>query len=279
MIELSMYQNPEDSFDDGGIGWQIDPADFDAACRMIAENGRQLEGIGTLAEKSVHAVLKIACEPGAVREAAIGGFVADAVGERGIIEIQTRGFGSMKQKLAAFLSVCPVTLVWPCCEQLWLRTVDPVTGESPGRRKSPKHQHPVDVFAELYAIRELIADPNFHLKIVSLEVEEIRAKIDPANPGRGRRKKGRWPQRFEKLDKVPLRMLGQIAVDNLDGWRRLAGISPELLPETFTARQLAEQLGISDNLARMMLACLGELGIAQKLGKQGRAFVYKMSAI
>ncbi len=256
--------------------WEIDPLDFDAACRAIAENGRQLDGIGTLAEKSVHAALKIACEPGAVREVQIGGFIADAVGEHGIIEIQTRGFGKMKDKLAAFLQAAPVTVVWPCCEILWLRSVDPDTGESLGRRKSPKHQRPADVFAELYPIRGLIAHPNFHLKVVSLEAEQIRLKLGKDSAVQLRRRKGRWPAKFEKLDKIPLRMLGQVSADDTDGWLRLSGIPAGLMPENFTAGQLAQQLGISDSTARMMLACLGELGIAEKIGKQGRAYLYRM---
>lgn len=256
--------------------WEIDPVDFDAACRLIAENGRQLDGIGTLAEKSVHAALKIACEPGAVREAQIGGFIADAVGEHGIIEIQTRGFGKMKDKLTAFLEVAPVTVVWPCCEILWLRSIDPDTGESISRRKSPKRQRPVDVFAELYPIRGLIAHPNFHLKVVSLEAEQIRLKLGKDSAVQLKRRKRRWPAKFEKLDKIPVRMLGQISVDDIDGWRRFSGIPAEMMPENFTAKQLAELLGISDSTARMMLACLGELEITQKVGKQGNAYIYKM---
>ena len=120
----------------GVDGWLINPEDFAAACRTVAENGRQMAGIGTLGEKSVHAVLKIACDPWAEREVAIGDYVADVVGERGIIEIQSRRFSAIRPKLESLLRVCPVTVVWPCCEQLWLRTVD-ADGVLSSRRKSP----------------------------------------------------------------------------------------------------------------------------------------------
>ena len=71
-------------------------------------------------------------------------------------------------------------------------------------------------------------------------------------------------------------MLGQISVDDIDGWRQFSGIPAEMMPENFTAKQLAELLGISDSTARMMLACLGELEITQKVGKQGNAYIYKI---
>ena len=50
-------------------------------------------GIGTLSEKALHAALKSYYEPDfESREVKVGSFVADIVGENGIIEIQTRGF-------------------------------------------------------------------------------------------------------------------------------------------------------------------------------------------
>ena len=247
----------------GVDGWLINPEDFAAACRTVAENGRQMAGIGTLGEKSVHAVLKIACDPWAEREVAIGDYVADVVGERGIIEVQSRRFSAIRPKLESLLRVCPVTVVWPCCEQLWLRTVD-ADGVLSSRRKSPKHQRPVDVFAELYGIRKLIGDPNFHLRVVSLEVEELRLAAKKS----GRRKN-------LKLDRVPLRMLGQWAVDGGEDWLELAGLQHRGMDGQFTSGETAQALGVGDDLARMMLGCLAELGFVRRVGKRGRAYLYE----
>ena len=61
-------------------------------------------GIGTLSEKALHAALKSYYEPDfESREVKVGSFVADIVGENGIIEIQTRGFDRLGRKLDAFL--------------------------------------------------------------------------------------------------------------------------------------------------------------------------------
>ena len=87
-------------------------------------------GIGTLSEKTLHAALKAYCEPDTEsREIALGGYIADIVGEEGIIEIQTRGFERLRDKLDAFLEFARVTVVYPIVKQRWLCWVDPQTGE------------------------------------------------------------------------------------------------------------------------------------------------------
>ena len=69
-------------------------------------------GIGTLSEKALHAALKSYYEPDfESREVKVGGFVADIVGENGIIEIQTRGFDRLGRKLDVFLEAARVTVV------------------------------------------------------------------------------------------------------------------------------------------------------------------------
>lgn len=71
-------------------------------------------GIGTLSEKALHAALKSYYEPDfESREVKVGGFVADIVGENGIIEIQTRGFDRLSRKLDVFLEAARVTVVYP----------------------------------------------------------------------------------------------------------------------------------------------------------------------
>ena len=82
----------------------MDQRDFVAAKEAALRDS----GIGTLGEKSVHAVLKAAYEPhGENREVAVGGYVADILGEDGIMEIQTRALWRLREKLQAFLPVCP----------------------------------------------------------------------------------------------------------------------------------------------------------------------------
>ena len=84
--------------------------EFEKARDKIIGEERLREGIGTLSEKSVHAVLKNYFAPNAdFHEVPIEGYVADIYTGREIIEIQTRQFHRMREKLQAFLPICPVT--------------------------------------------------------------------------------------------------------------------------------------------------------------------------
>ena len=69
------------------------------------------QGIGTLSEKTVHAVMKNYYAPDTdMHEIPIENFVADIYNGQEIIEIQTRAFNKMRRKLDAFLPLYPVTI-------------------------------------------------------------------------------------------------------------------------------------------------------------------------
>ena len=132
-------------------------------------------GIGTLSEKALHAALKSYYEPDfESREVKVGSFVADIVGENGIIEIQTRGFDRLGRKLDAFLEAARVTVVYPVVPKRGLCWVDPETGEIFEKRKSPKKGAVYDVFPELYKIKNQLMHPNFRLCIPLLEVADYK---------------------------------------------------------------------------------------------------------
>lgn len=87
---------------------------FQQACMQARESLHGQNGIGTLGEKTLHAALKAYYEPDAEsHEIKIGRYIADIVGENGIIEIQTRSFDKLRKKLEAFLSVAHVSVVYP----------------------------------------------------------------------------------------------------------------------------------------------------------------------
>ena len=160
--------------------------DFEAAL-LLAGEGRCREGIGRLGEKSVHAVLKYAYEPHPENhEIPLGGYVADILGEDGVIEVQSRDLWKLAPKLRAFLPVCRVTVVCPLAASEWILRTDPDTGET-ARRKSPKRARPFDILPALSPapIRELLLHPRLRLRVVMLEVE----RQDIAKPGACRRQR------------------------------------------------------------------------------------------
>ena len=92
----------------------MDRERFLAAVEKCSGKQRDIKGIGTLGERSVHATLKAYFEPQADNtEIKIGSFVADIAGENGIIEIQTRALYRLRKKLDCFLEYTHVTVVYP----------------------------------------------------------------------------------------------------------------------------------------------------------------------
>lgn len=245
----------------------ITEEDFFSACRSV--HGGDGGGIGTLSEKTVHAVLKHCCSPCAEgREVQIGGYIADAVGADGIAEVQTRGFYQIREKLAAFLSVCPVTVVWPCVETLWLRRLDPATGEAGKRRKSPRRQSPEELFFELMGLGELLAEPGLSFKVVRLEAEELRSA--EKEPGR----KGHWPA-YRKIDRYPVGFYGEIDICGAGELWKLLPALPDPLPGRVTAAEFAALSGTGREVARAALRTFCFAGMAAEDGLDGRQKVYR----
>ena len=148
---------------------------FEAAKKKIIGIDRQRLGIGTYGEKTVHAILKNYYEPDEDRqEIPIENYVADIYANGEIIEIQTRQFNRMRDKLTAFLPLYPVTIVYPIPREKWLIWIDEESGELSQKRKSPKKGNPYQAFPELYKIKMFLRDPNLRLKLVLLDMEEYK---------------------------------------------------------------------------------------------------------
>ena len=100
------------------------------------------QGIGTLSEKTVHAVMKNYYAPDTdMHEIPIENFVADIYTGQEIIEIQTRQFNRMRGKLQAFLPLYPVTIIYPIPYEKWLIWIDEDSGELSGLTRKPGRLH------------------------------------------------------------------------------------------------------------------------------------------
>lgn len=218
--------------------------------------------VGTLREKPLHAALKRwYTEDGDRIEAPIDGFVIDLVRGRQLIEIQTRGFSSMKRKLANLVDAHPVHLVYPIPAVKWIVKVDDV-GEVISRRRSPKRSAAVDVFAELVSFPHLVGHPHFSLEVLLIHEEEVR-RFDGEKAWR---RKG-WVVEERRL----LEVVDRLTIDSPEALRTLL---PEELPQEFTTADLAEALGRPRRLAQQMTYCLRHVGVIGVVGKSGNAIVY-----
>ena len=225
----------------------IDTERFERARGRVIGIERQRLGIGTLSEKTVHAVLKNYYAPDEdMHEIPIENFVADIFDGEAVIEIQTRSFQNMRRKLAAFLPLYP----------------DEETGEiSPGR-KSPKKGNAYQAFIELYKIRPFLKDPNLRLRLDLIDMEEYRL----LNGWSRDKKKG-----SDRFDRIPLTFVEEVRVDRREDYMQFI---PYEIPEEFAACAK-----IPVRLAQTVLLILTDLLIVERIGKQGRSYLYRICEI
>ncbi|MCR5324641.1 MAG: hypothetical protein K6E85_15400 [Lachnospiraceae bacterium] len=244
---------------------------FEKIKNEVAGFNRGIAGIGTMGEKSVHAVLKNFYAPSKdTLEVAVNGYVADIcdTNTNNIIEIQTRQFYSMKKKLKAFLPEFDVTIVYPLPVQKYVFNIDPETGSVITKRKSPKKRSIYDIFEEMYGIRDYLNDPNLHFKIVCLEAEEYRYK--GLSEQHGRKTK-------ILSDIVPVRILEEIDIYET---RDLIMFLPEELGNEFTRTSLSAAAGISKALAGYVAALLYVTGLVTRDGtRSNREVVNRINQI
>jgi hypothetical protein len=246
----------------------MDKEAFFNSCQKIINREHKLNGIGTYGEKTVHAVLKCCYDTFEDNhEQKIGGYVADIVGENGIIEIQTAGFDKLRGKLEAFLSVSRVTVVYPVPYNKWLISISPETGLVGSKRKSPRKGSPYDVFDELYKIKPYINHKNFKLHIIMLDIEEYRCSPETSGLKRGR-KKG-----YTRYDRIPVDFIDEICIDEKSDWLKLV---PDGLPQAFTSKDFSKAAGINISSAQIALNILSHTETVQRIGKIGNSILYKI---
>lgn len=240
-------------------------ARFEKAREKIIGADRQRIGIGTLSEKTLHAILKNFYEPDEDRhEIPIDRFVADIYTGEEIIEIQTGQFNRMREKLKCFLEEYPVTIVYPVAHHKWLHWIDEETGEVSAGRKSPKKGSEYAAFVELYRIKMFLKDPNLKIKIIMLDMDEYKILN-----GWGKQKKNN----ASKYDRIPNRFVEEICIERKEDYLQFLPMS---LPEQFTTKEFAKITKCGAQLAGVTLNLLNYLEVVKRVGKRGNAFLYEV---
>lgn len=241
---------------------------FEKAKKKIIGINRQRLGIGTLSEKTVHAILKNYYEPDEDRqEIPIENYVADIYADGEIIEIQTRQFNKMRNKLEAFLPLYPVTIVYPIPREKWLIWIDEESGELSKKRKSPARGNVYIAFPELYKIKMFLKDPNLRIKLVFLDMEEYRL----LNGWSKDKKKG-----SSRYDRIPTELVEEVDITCLQDYMQFI---PYELEEEFTSRDFARAAHINVQLAQTVLNILYHVGVITRTGKKGNQYLYEVMEI
>lgn len=221
--------------------------------------------IGTLRENPLHASLKRwYAQPDDAVEVLMDGFVIDLVRDDLLIEVQTRGFSSMKPKVVALLGLGRrVLIVFPIPVEKWIVKVD-AEGGVLSRRRSPRRGSPIDVFAELVSFPELMSHPNLEVEVLLINEEEYRHQT----PGRSWRRHG-----WSILERRLIEVVDTLRLGHLE---HLAALLPDGLPELFTTADLAAGLGQPRRVAQQMAYCLRKVGAIVAVGRRGQEVIYRV---
>ncbi len=238
---------------------------FHAACEKVMRQQCPQKGIGTLSEKTVHAVLKNFYETDpAHQEIPVENYVADILRDGEIIEIQTRSLNAMRRKLDCFLSHYPVTIVHPIIHTKWICWINEQTGEVTKRRKSPKTGSRYDAFYELYKIKMFLNHPNLHLCLPLIDAEEYRL----LNGWSTDRKRG-----STRYDRIPTALVDEIYIGSTGDYQCMI---PDTLPTEFTAKDYAKESHLAIRYARTAVNVLRHVGAISFVRKQGQEYVYRV---
>ncbi len=238
---------------------------FHLSCREILENERVRLGIGTLSEKTVHAVLKRYLVPNEkCHEIKCGRYVADILYGGEIMEIQTAGFNRLRGKLEEFLKDYDVTVVYPIPHKKWLVWIDKETGEFTEKRRSPKVGSYYEAFYELYKIKMFLKESRLHFRLLLIDVEEYRL-LDGYSQDK---KRG-----SHRYDRIPVELYEDKLINEYKDFKELV---PEDLASPFTVKDFQKKTKLSLKKAGTAVNVLSYLGVIKQVGKERNAYLYEV---
>ena len=189
-------------------------------------------------------------------------FIIDIVRGDLLIEIQTANFSAIKPKLLHLLNDHKVRLVYPIPREKWIVHKSIATGDTYGRRRSPKKGRLPDLFSELIRIPNLFSNGNLSIEVLMIEVEEIWR-----NDGRGS-----WTRKGASIE--DRRLVGVFERRIFESKADFLRVIPEELPDPFSNRNLAESLGIPINQARKITYTLRKIGTITHIGKNRNQMLF-----
>jgi hypothetical protein len=239
---------------------------FEEAKNKIVGIQRNRDGIGTLQEKTVHAVLKNYYAPDVTtHEVSLHDYVADIYAGNEIIEIQNGNFYKIRTKLEVFLEEHPVTVVYPIPHTKWLIWIDETTGELSKKRKSPVTGSAYLAFKELYRIKPYLKNTNLKFCFPLMDVEEYRL----LNGWSKDKKKGSC-----RYDRIPVALFDEVVIERREDYLQFL---PYELPEEFTSADLAKSAKIPSQTANLVLNILYFMEVVERIGKSSRSYLYRIA--
>ena len=257
------------------ISYSIDAAHkarFDRLCHTVASAPRSNggEGIGTLGEKRMHAIIKrYLCEDHTRHEVGVldTGYVSDVRIGNDVYEVQTGAFYPMKKKIAHYIenTDLTVTVVHPISIERWVTWVDAKTGEMTPRKRSPKRERAIHLLPELYCLLPYIGNERLRFRLLMIEEEDFRTLS-----GRKENRK-RGARLYERM---PLSLRGELEFSTPADFKVFL---PTDLPSVFTVKDFSRETGLRGRDAYSAVHVLEKLGLITKTEPFGRAMAFVIS--
>lgn len=218
--------------------------------------------IGVLSEKTLHKIIKNLYESNINnQEVKIGPYYVDILKENNIIEIQTKQFNKMRDKLNHLLSLDKynINIVYPVFNSKMIYFIDEFNSLSNGK-KSPKKLRIPEVFYELYKIKQILENKNLKITLLIFDIDEVRIK---ANNRKG----------FECFDRIPKKLINVIELYNKDDYIKLLPLN---LNEEFSVKDLSLLYKCDVKYVNYMLNVMKYLDVVEVLRKDGKKYIYSI---
>ena len=221
--------------------------------------------IGLLQEHTLHRVLKFYLSiDDAKHEIKIGRMYADVLLDNHIYEIQTKSFNLMRKKLEVFLQNHDVTIVYPMALNKTIYLTNEF-GELVSVKKSPKHANPLEIFWELYKIKNYLLNPFLHFKILMLDIDEFRIT-----------KEKTWKSRkgFERVNQIPRKINYIHDINTPNNFKAL--LLEYNFKDVFTSKDFSKSTYLTIKKATTALNVLTYLNVVERIGKDRNSYLYKI---
>lgn len=221
--------------------------------------------IGLLKEHTLHRVIKFFLSlDESFHEIKINRMYADVVLDNHIYEIQTKSFNVMRNKLDSFLLNHQVTIVYPIAVNKNIYLINDL-GELVSNKKSPKHSGPLEIFWELYKIKNYLLNENLHFKILMLDIDEIRLQ-----------KEKTWKSRkgFERVNQIPRKINHIYDIYKPSDFKDI--LLKYNLKEKFTSKDFSRSTKLTIKKATTVLNVLTHLNVVERIGKERNSYLYKI---
>ena len=253
------------------------------SCAMPTDDEPDYEGIGTLAEKQMHAAIKrFICPDEAKHEIPLDNgervgeigedgkkikrrkFVADILNNGNVFEIQTGSLVPLHDKIDWILKNTSynITVIHPIAETKWVNILNS-QNDIEKRYKSPVKGRINDIASEIYSIKDFIDSPRFSLVLLMMEAEQYMKNTSKSTRSR---------KKFKKYELIPVNLISAVIFKGSDSYKVFI---PESLEDEFTVKQFSSATKIRGMDAYSAVHSLCDIGLLEKCGNIGRAAVYK----